>query len=270
MRAPVAVGICAVLAFAAARRCEVARDRDAPVRLATFNIEDFPRDRAQVDGAFALLASLGAQVIALEEIHDGDAAADAAARWLGPGWRFASAGSTNGVLYDGDAFALDAAIAHRDTVIDGRGKPTTEVVLRPRGGGAPLHVFVVHLKSGTDGRPLRARQLAGLARLLARTRAPRTVVLGDFNATEDADRDDLAALARASHLAWATEGLGCTAFWRRDDGCPTSRLDHAFTWRAPDEVRARGACDDGCVARDRCPAYRDLVSDHCPVTITVP
>jgi endonuclease/exonuclease/phosphatase (EEP) superfamily protein YafD len=265
--------ICAVLAFAALWRCELARSRDgapaAPLRVATFNIEDFPRDAAQVDGAFALIAETRAQVIALEEIHDARVAAAAAARWLGPTWIFESAGTTNGVLFDTRAFALAAAIVHRDTVIDGRGKPTPELVLHPRGGGDDLHVFVVHLKSGADGRPLRARQLAALTALLAAQPRAHTIVLGDFNATGDDDRRDLAALARAADLAWATEPLACTAFWRRDDDCPTSRLDHAFTWRAASDVRAGGACEDGCERRDRCPAYRDDVSDHCPVSMTL-
>ncbi|HTJ46783.1 MAG TPA: endonuclease/exonuclease/phosphatase family protein [Kofleriaceae bacterium] len=264
-----AAAVCAVLAFGALRRCEFARNRARePLVVATFNIEEFPKDDAQVDGAFAILAGTGAQVIALEEIFDAGAAEAAAQRWLGPSWRFASAGTTNGVAYDTRAFTFVRAALHRETSIDGRGMPTTEIVLRDRSGDE-LHLFVVHLKSGAAGRGLRAKQHAGLRAMLAGAHG-RTIVLGDFNATEDADRDDLAALATTTHLTWATEPLACTAFWRRDEDCPTSRLDHALTWTAPSEVRARGACDDGCDVRDRCPAYRDVVSDHCPVVISLP
>jgi len=50
--------------------------------------------------------------------------------------------------------------------------------------------LVVHLKSGSDGRELRARQLVALGRVIARValRHDHLVVLGDFNATEQADR----------------------------------------------------------------------------------
>jgi endonuclease/exonuclease/phosphatase family metal-dependent hydrolase len=97
------------------------------------------------------------------------------------------------------------------------------------------------------------------------------VVLGDFNATTGGDRADLAALARAAGLVWATEPLACSAFWDRDDGCPSSRLDHVLTWAAPASVAAAGACaTDGCAWHDRCPLYADEVSDHCPVVVSVP
>jgi endonuclease/exonuclease/phosphatase family metal-dependent hydrolase len=92
--------------------------------------------------------------------------------------------------------------------------------------------------------------------------------MGDFNATEPADREDLARLARATGLVWATEGLACSAFWSRDDGCPRSRLDHVLTSTAPRSVTAAGACaTEGCDRQDRCPRYVHDVSDHCPVVV---
>lgn len=91
--------------------------------------------------------------------------------------------------------------------------------------------------------------------------------MGDFNATEASDRDDLAALARGTGLTWASEPLACSAFWERLDDCPTSRLDHVLTWRDPASVVARGACEEGCDRRDSCPLYRREISDHCPVTV---
>jgi len=97
------------------------------------------------------------------------------------------------------------------------------------------------------------------------------VLLGDFNATGDEDRADLASLASASGLTWATERLACTSLWERDDGCFRARLDHILTTGAPAFVDVAGACaTDGCDTQDRCPLYRDVVSDHCPVAVSLP
>jgi exonuclease III len=251
-----------------------------PVRLATFNIEEFPKDAAQIDGAFALIAGLDAEVVAVQEIFDADAFIAAAHRWLGPTWTFAHADTMPvggrwppvhvGVLFDARAFEEVGAIVHDELRLDGRQKPALEVQLRPRRGGPLLRVFVVHLKSGSANREVRARQLAALGDVLhAAQRAPgRIAVLGDFNATDEDDRADLAALARATGLAWATEALPCSAFWRRDDDCPTSRLDHALTWAPPTAVETHGACASaGCGDHASCPRYRDEISDHCPITI---
>jgi endonuclease/exonuclease/phosphatase family metal-dependent hydrolase len=97
----------------------------------------------------------------------------------------------------------------------------------------------------------------------------RLVVLGDFNATEAADRRDLARLAAATALVWASEPLACTAFWDRDDGCPRSRLDHMLASTRPTSIAATGACASaGCEWEASCPVYADAVSDHCPVVAT--
>jgi len=161
---------------------------------------------------------------------------------------------------------------HDDTRVDGRHKPTFEVRLAPRDGSPVLQLFVVHFKSGGDYRDVRARQFAALGAILARARRPgeRVAVLGDFNATDaQGDREDLAALAAQTELAWRTEALACTAFWDRDDGCFPSRLDHVLA-SSPGGATAHAACSDGCPVRDRCPRYVEDVSDHCPVSIALP
>jgi len=97
------------------------------------------------------------------------------------------------------------------------------------------------------------------------------VLLGDFNATEIGDRDDLALLARDMNMVWASEPLACTAFWSREDSCPRSRLDHVLTWTAPATIEIAGACArEGCDTQARCPIYAHEVSDHCPVIVTFP
>jgi endonuclease/exonuclease/phosphatase family metal-dependent hydrolase len=130
-------------------------------------------------------------------------------------------------------------------------------------------VLVVHLKAGGENADIRAAQQLALARIIA-YRNERTIVLGDFNATGESDRASLAALARRTNLVWATEGLGCSAFWSRDDGCFRSRLDHVLMWQAPATVEAAGGCaTHGCGWEESCPTYAEHVSDHCPVVVTL-
>jgi endonuclease/exonuclease/phosphatase family metal-dependent hydrolase len=251
----------------------------APLTVATFNIELFPKSDDQIEGAFDEIAGLGADAIAVQEILDPGVFAEAANRRLGPSWHFVSVETMPprsrfrvhvGVLYDGDALSLVSEEVHEETRLGGRHKPTLEVRLQPKAGGDVVQIFVVHFKSGADGREVRHEQLDALGDLLIEARrahpGERAIVMGDFNATEDGDRADLARLAERTGLDWATEELACSAFWRRDDGCFTSRLDHVLTWAPPAEVTAHGACADGCEVRDRCPVYSDEVSDHCPVT----
>lgn len=274
------------VAWSAARGARPAAPQPAaPLRFATFNIEHFPEggDR-QVEGAFDEIVGLDAAFVAVEEITDAPRFAAAATRRLGPAWRFVHSGAVAGgdaeaafpthhvgVLFDGARFAEVDARNHPETAFGGKGKAVLDVLLRPRDGGALVRVLVVHLKSGSDGRDLRRRQLRGLARVLRGLPrdGARVVVLGDFNATEPSDRDQIAAVAAAAGLTWATEPLACSAFWDRDDGCPTSRLDHALTWAPPSTLEARGACAQGCERRDSCPLWSHEVSDHCPVLLQI-
>jgi endonuclease/exonuclease/phosphatase family metal-dependent hydrolase len=253
----------------------------APQRVATFNIEEFPRSARQIDGAFALIGELDAHAVAVQEILEPEVFAAAARRRLGASWRFVSSPTMPpdrtpevhvGVLFDERALALVATEVHDETRLGGRQKPTFEVRLRPRDGGSEVQLFVVHFKAGSDGREIRALQYDAHARTIDRARiaGARTVVLGDFNATEPADRDDLARLARETRLHWASEPLGCTAFWRRAEDCATSRLDHALSATRVLDVRVAGACAAGCETRAACPTYRDEISDHCPVIVDLP
>jgi len=250
-----------------------------PLRFATFNIEDFPKDDRQVAGAFAEIASLGASFVAVQEIVETDRFERAMREHLGADWQCAFEPSPRhpnhhlGVVFDRRVWSLAGLRVHDGTRLEeGRNKPTLEVRLRGADGRV-VRVLVVHLKAGGDGRAIRARQYAALAAIAetAQASGERVVLLGDFNATDDdGDRADLAALAARAHLVWASEGLACSAFWDRDDGCFRSRLDHVLTWSAPAKVEAAGACaTEGCDYQDRCPLYRDEVSDHCPVVVTV-
>lgn len=249
----------------------VARACTADVRVATFNIENFPRDEHQVRGAFAAIRELDAPVVAVQEITDPALFERAAREELGDAWRFVHDGSDHvqhvGVLYDSARFELAYARTHDEIRLGARGKPALEV--RLRGGARALRLFVVHLKAGGGFAHVRREQLRQLAAIVedAVESWDEVVVLGDFNATGDEDRRNLARFADVTGLTWSSEPLACTSYWNRTDGCRGVALDHLFTREAPDDVRARGPCEEiGCAPSDRCPTFHREVSDHCPVT----
>jgi endonuclease/exonuclease/phosphatase family metal-dependent hydrolase len=264
--------------------CRSCREPAPPIRFATFNIEDWPRHAEQIDGAFAEIAGLDAGFVAVQEIYEPARFAREARSHLGVAWELVETDTAPldtagphrshhlGVLFDRRRWTAVSSTVHDETRVGGRHKPTLEVRLRATTGDQVVRVLVVHLKAGADGREIRARQYAALETIVRRVqRAGEPVVLlGDFNATDDtADRADLARLAAATRLTWATEPLACSAFWDRDDGCFRSRLDHVLTTGAPTDVAAAGACaTDGCERQDSCPRYVEQVSDHCPVVVT--
>jgi endonuclease/exonuclease/phosphatase family metal-dependent hydrolase len=251
-------------------------------RVATFNIEHFPKDQRQIDGAFDELIATGASVIAVQEITDPVVFMATVHERFNEYWGFVhddphdglvGAQHYLGVLYDKSAWEMTGQYTHDDTRFGGYDLPILEVRFWEVDGndtGRAMTVFVVHFRPGTDGRAVRHKQFAALAKVIARERITddTITVMGDFNATEPGDRDDLAALARGADLRWASEPLACTAFWDRDDGCPRSRLDQVLISARPREVSVGGACaTEGCERQDSCPAYVDEVSDHCPVVV---
>ncbi|MEO8700720.1 MAG: endonuclease/exonuclease/phosphatase family protein [Kofleriaceae bacterium] len=252
-------------------------DEPTRLRVVTFNIEDFPKHQRQIEGAFAELAALKPDVVALQELVDPALFEREARARLGSDWGFVSASTEPlgaighpvhhlGLLYDRRTLKLVSVRLRDETRLEGRHKPTLQVRLELE--DRIVSVFVVHLKAGGDMAAIRARQIAALASVVQGSLhdGDSVVLLGDFNATSDADRDEIAALAAATGLRWTTRDLACSAFWNRDDGCPRSRLDHVLSRQEADRVDAAGACaTEGCDRQDRCPIYRDEVSDHCPV-----
>jgi endonuclease/exonuclease/phosphatase family metal-dependent hydrolase len=275
-RRAVAPVVALALMFAATRACP---GPSAQVRVATFNIRSFPERPEQVEAAFAMIAGLDVPIVAVQEIMDPQVFTDAATHLLGPNWRaeFGPWGDQDkrrllpGVLYDNHRYQLDYARLHRQTRIDGVGRPMLEVRLLARDDGSALRVFVVHLQSGGDNAERRRAQLDAATPILRRAAAgnDEVVVLGDFNSTGDADRELLRRFAQTVALHWASEQLACTSYWKPDGKCQGSALDHVFTSRPATETTARGPCESvGCVPGDRCPIFYDEVSDHCPVTAT--
>lgn len=257
----------------AARACTCRDDEPQRLRIATFNIENFPKSTRQIAGAFEEIRRLDAPIIAVQEITNVEVFQSAARRRLGEAWRFefTETGSVLehrlGVLYDSRVVRHVKTRVHDGTVLDGRHKPVLDVEFAH--GQRHIRVLVLHFKAGGENHPVRTRQHAALRRIIASVKGDGmpVVVLGDFNATGEADREDLAAI----DLRWLTQPLVCTAFRTYyESGCPRSRLDHVLSTQPAVEVRASGGCaTDGCAWQDRCPLYAVEVSDHCPVLVEV-
>ena len=248
----------------------------APVRIGTFNIEDYPKSERQEELAFEAIAGLGLEALAVQEITTPERFEAQARRRLGDDWRAvfaAGEGHRVGVLYDGAALELLSAETRWQTRLPEGGKPSLEARLRPRRGGDVVRMIVMHLKAGADGVSMRRRQLHAIESVVREgvRSGERVVVLGDFNATGDEDRRRILELCNATGMVWASEGLACTSFWDRQDGCLGWPLDHVLTRDEPRAIAARGPCEtEGCGHADECPVFHREVSDHCPVTAEIP
>lgn len=275
---PLVVLVLAVALFALCRAgANSSSQASEPLRVASFNIEFFPQNDRQVREAFRVIETLEVSALGVQEITDTRRFAREATERLGRSWKFvhqeAGGGARSklhiGVLYDDRVYELRSVTSRRGTRVDHKTHPTFQVDLRERTTGSALTLLVVHFKAMAEGRATRAKQFLALGSIISAVhrRTRRIVVMGDFNATEPGDRDDLRALAERTTLEWATEELACSAFWERENDCPTSRLDHLLSSVTPSNVAARGGCEAGCEDRSSCPVYRQTVSDHCPVVL---
>lgn len=245
----------------------------ATLRIGTFNIENYPRSASQRRGAFDLIDALKLSAVGVQEITRPEVFASHARKALGDNWHFATCENCPiqhvGVLYDGDRLNLLSTASHRDTETYRGGKPAFEARLQSRWDGQLIRLIVVHLKSGGNHMHTRKRQLRGLRAVLERVmdRGEAVIVLGDFNATSADDRHELAELAAATDMFWATREVQCSAYWERRDECLGSALDHILSSVPLTDVAARGPCEEvGCQPGESCPLFFRQVSDHCPVT----
>jgi len=241
-------------------------------RIATFNIENYPKHDRQGEAALDLIDKMGVDIVALQEITRPDQFTEQVREELGANWSFvwAQVGGRQrlGFLYNERRFRLERTEIHRETLLHSGAKPAFEAVFRPIYGGNPVHLITVHLKAGSDSHPMRKQQIEALTPLLD-TRAAegaRLILLGDFNTTSDADRELLSDLAQRLSLSWASQTLPCTSYWARRSSCNGYSLDHVLTFRSPVRIAADGACNNiGCRPGQSCPRYCREISDHCPV-----
>lgn len=261
------------------------------LRVATWNLRNFPDEGQDLPRLRARLQELAADVIAVQEVHD-----PAALRAMLPGWELhvseagGRGGQRLGFLYDPGVFELVGAPAEHPALAMGGGvRPGFSGYLRARGGGPDFHLLVVHLKARPEGQGLRRSQWAVLARLVEELRRadPDLLVVGDFNATGapgGGPAEELAALdgslAGVGLSRVGGEG-GCSAYWdgaRRDAWHEPSLLD--LVWIAGlEEGRSEGLRTRSLLhcARHHCEAFRSTeahperdyadLSDHCPVIV---
>jgi endonuclease/exonuclease/phosphatase family metal-dependent hydrolase len=252
--------------------------RPPPLNVATFNIENYPKSTEQAAGALDLIGSLEADAVGVQEITRPTHFSKFVREYLGPQWTFLVADQPQvrhkvGLLFDDEVFDLIETHTHHETAVSRGARATLEVRLRTETGFAEqrVRIFVVHLKAGGTGGAIRRKQLRLLRPIVAEAVASgdKVVLLGDFNSTGAADRDELAALAKAAKLDWSSEALGCTSYWDRPQTCPGTALDHILGTGEARGVRAGGACETvGCESQQACPVYVKMVSDHCPVSAT--
>lgn len=250
------------------------------LRVATFNIRNYPESETQRGLALETLGTLGAPVVALQEITAPDVFDAELARVLGPDYATVYAllprpPATDfplqnlGFVYDTRRFVARSVRIH--PLVGERGKPALELHLVPRGGGRALRLFNVHLKAYDEGLEMRRAQLRALTPVVAaavRSGEP-VMLLGDFNSTRPEDRAALEAFAAETGLVWGSRALACTEYWDPDDSgvCQASPLDHVFAWPAPSAVEALGPCRELACRTDLCPIFYREVSDHCPVVV---
>jgi endonuclease/exonuclease/phosphatase family metal-dependent hydrolase len=138
-------------------------------------------------------------------------------------------------------------------------------------GAADLRVLAVHLKKGCRDKRAAAgspacRELRDQAQLLGDWIAARRqegaafLILGDFNRSMDGKDTVLASLRQAAPLVRATEGRSSPC-WGNE-----SFIDHilaggaAADWMRPDTLRV-------LTYQETDPAWKDRLSDHCPVSV---
>lgn len=261
----------ALVCFWVLKSCFAQRVVDA----VSFNVENFPKSTAQIDGAFRVLRGLEPELVGVQEIRKPTVFATEARRRLGERWQAVwpepSPRHHVGLLYDSEVFEYLGATTHEGTVVEPRAKPTLEVRLRRRDSpedAPPLAALVVHLKAYDAGLPVRQKQYRALDGILngIRSRGDRIVLMGDFNSTRPEDRTLLADLAGRHDLRWTTRGAQCTGYWRPGGQCTGTALDHILTSAPGPKAHARGPCSKvGCEPGDSCPIFYHDVSDHCPV-----
>lgn len=242
------------------------------LRVATFNIADFPRNDQQVELAFNQIRDLDIDLIALQEVMDPERIMREASSRLGNSWYFVVPSEEQNperrvaLLYNDDRLELIDVIVDEGTRLDKDYRPILMGIFRDRQDDTEWGFATVHLKAGGDSVHIREQQYRALRFFLYEDYGPEELILmGDFNATSERDRENIEDLAFATGMEWPTEELACTSFWKTRNKCEGSALDHAVSTSMP-EVRLEGVCKrEGCVSKDQCPVEWYTLSDHCPI-----
>ncbi|MFN3448455.1 MAG: endonuclease/exonuclease/phosphatase family protein [Roseococcus sp.] len=266
----------------------------AELKLATWNIawltlrtatdELLPRGLTpRQPGDFARLADyarrLEAHVVALQEV-DGP---EAAARVFDPREHQFFFTRENDIQRTGFAVRRGIAVTQHedlaalDLAPEARFSQRRGADITIEANGRRLRLLSIHLNAGCREGPMQAsrgrecenliRQAEVLARWIAERRREGAAfaILGDFNRRMDHPRDEMSALfAAAAPLTRATEGASNPCWADARGGRPF--IDHillggpARDWLQRNSLRVM-------VYAERDPAFRDRLSDHCPISV---
>ncbi len=265
------------------------------IRVATWNLRNFPRETRDRDRVADNLRNLQADLIAVQEVFD-----PAALRELLPGWdihlsqRGGRGHQLLGVVFDPERIEVVSPLReHESLELGGRVRPAVSIEVRSRRSDLQWTVVVVHLKARPQGIGKRREQWPALAEVVdevvARAATRRVVVLGDFNLTGPpggSPSDELAELERVLHntrgarLHLVANREGCSAYWeggRRDRWKEPSLLDLIWVGGLEQQVTRTKSHSFAHCARHRCRPFRadsvypdldyEAASDHCPVVV---
>ncbi|MEO8316248.1 MAG: endonuclease/exonuclease/phosphatase family protein [Pseudomonadota bacterium] len=237
-------------------------------------VRELARDSADVARLAQYARALNADIVAFQEVEN-----EAIARKVFHGYRICMADG-GGVQHVG--FAVRPALSHRcgpaeDSLsLDGRSRKAMFLQVMPR-RGAPIELLVVHLKSGCSREPLESdtaacrileQQSVQLGSWIAAKSAEHAnfIVLGDFNRVPPQSGDDtfwrqvqtgpLELLAERLPFSNCFAGQPYSAFI--DHMLLSNTLAESLVPKRSKHVGFRSA-----------DAVRYLLSDHCPVSITL-
>jgi len=271
------------------------RGRGGEEVVGTFNIRTFSGARSDKEAVAAALASLRADLVAVQEIQDQELFAEVVARageLSGREYRVALSPSCRGVeglhlgvVYDAGRYSL---VEQRRLSPVERGcpfgQPAAALTRLLREDGEGLGVVSVHLKALDSPRDHETRRaewgwlLEQRRAIEAEIEAP-VIVAGDFNSTgflrpDHEERRFIDERVAAEGLRLPTAGIGCSMYWRSPDErrYVVSLLDHVLAPGAVEvgEAEALGMCEAlRCEAQDAAPPGFHTVSDHCPVRVVM-
>ncbi len=268
---------------------------DDTLRIATFNLENFPGDHQDLERLRETLLGLEADLVAVQEVKDPEALQQLVPELALEVSKGGGRGHQRlGFLYDPATLEIvGEPTEHAGLTLGGRVRPAYSARLRAIPEGPDFFVVVVHLKAMPDGLDERERQWPQLLSLIERMRAedPDVIVLGDFNVvggpdgadSESEELDRLDELLEGASLVRIPNETGCSAYWdgaRRDAWKEPSLLDLIYVASLEEaDVSTSRAHAGGHCGRHRCQplrstkAHPDLdyarVSDHCPVVMDV-
>jgi endonuclease/exonuclease/phosphatase family metal-dependent hydrolase len=260
---------------------------EAPLRIATFNIERFgdPEKRTDTARLVEILGGLSADVIAVQEIEDPSRLERVAAK-LGLRMALSRCGGASemrvGFLYDPKKLRLESLHEYPELDPNGEGACTRGerpgLLARFEVNERSFALLAIHLAArGDEEFATKRRSQWRRAIAIATSQSVPTAILGDTNSTgwlddRHGERSFIEEQLGKANMSLLTAALPCSEYFVRDDRLTPSMLDHVAVTAGFPASRAtvHGYCRElACREVPAREAPRDYarVSDHCPVTV---